>query len=159
MRTGFACGDAPLPLRVRVQLRQANSDVARRGGGQGGQMRATATVDAAPQHLRALEAANRVRLARAEMKRRVAGGTLSAAEVILACPSEAEGMAVADLLTSQRRWGHARCRKFLGAFPMSENKTIGSMTDRQRLAVAAKLTARTQAEAAEHVLAPAGFGI
>jgi hypothetical protein len=106
-------------------------------------MSAAATIDAAPQHLRALEVANRVRLARADLKRRVADGRLSAAEVILTCPEEAESMPVADLLTSQRRWGHARCRKFLAAFPMSENKTIGSMTDRQRFAVAAKLTGPT----------------
>ena len=45
-------------------------------------------------------------------------------------------MTISDLLTSQRRWGHTRCRKFLQSIPMSENKTIGSMTDRQRGAVA-----------------------
>ena len=45
-------------------------------------------------------------------------------------------MTVADLLTSQRRWGHTRCRKFLQCVPMSENKTVGSMTDRQRHALA-----------------------
>ena len=49
-------------------------------------------------------------------------------------------MAVADLLTSQRRWGHTRVRKFLASVAMSENKTIGSMTERQRRAVAARLT-------------------
>ena len=41
-------------------------------------------------------------------------------------------MAIADLLMSQRRWGQTRCRKFLAQVPMSEKKTIGSMTDRQR---------------------------
>ena len=41
-------------------------------------------------------------------------------------------MAVADLLMSQRRWGQTRCRKFLSQIPMSEKKTIGSMTERQR---------------------------
>ena len=89
-----------------------------------------------PQHLRALERANAVRLARAELKRRVAEGEVSAAEVILMSPWEAESMTVSDLLTSQRRWGHTRCRKFLQCIPMSETKTIGSLTDRQRRAVA-----------------------
>ena len=41
-------------------------------------------------------------------------------------------MAIGDLLASQRRWGSTRCRKFLAQIPMSEKKTIGSMTDRQR---------------------------
>ena len=62
-------------------------------------MSATATIAAAPQqHMRALELANRVRLARAELKRRIADGELTAAEVIASCPWEAESMAVADLL-------------------------------------------------------------
>jgi hypothetical protein len=37
---------------------------------------------------------------------------------------------------SQRRWGQTRCRKFLAQIPMSEKKTIGSMTDRQRRTLA-----------------------
>ena len=50
-------------------------------------------------------------------------------------------MAVADLLMSQRRWGQTRCRKFLAQLAMSEKKTVGSMTDRQRRTLAAMLTA------------------
>jgi hypothetical protein len=104
-------------------------------------MNATATVaPAGPQYMRALERANKVRLARAELKRRVAVGELHVAEVILECPWEAQSMAVADLLMSQRRWGQTRCRKFLSQVPMSEKKTIGSMTERQRHTLAALLT-------------------
>ena len=44
-------------------------------------------------------------------------------------------MTVADLLMSQRRWGHTRCRNFLAGVPMSETKTVGSMTQRQRHAL------------------------
>ncbi len=104
-------------------------------------MNATATIaPAGPQHMRALERANKVRLARAELKRRVAGGEIDVAEVILECPWEADSMAVADLLMSQRRWGQTRCRKFLAQIPMSERKTVGSMTERQRRTLAAMLT-------------------
>ena len=105
-------------------------------------MNATATVaPAGPQYMRALERANQVRLARADLKRRVALGEADVAEVILGCPWEADSMAVADLLMSQRRWGQTRCRKFLSQIPMSEKKTIGSMTERQRTTLAAMLTA------------------
>jgi hypothetical protein len=90
--------------------------------------------------MRALERANKVRLARADLKRRVATGDTSVAEVILQCPWEAQSMAIADLLTSQRRWGESRCRKFLSQIPMSETKTVGTMTDRQRRTLAAILT-------------------
>ena len=103
-------------------------------------MHASATTIArAPQHLQALQRANHVRLARAEVKRRVASGEVSAADVVLTCPQEVEGMEVADLLMSQRRWGRTRCRKFLSAIPLAENKTIGSMTERQRRALASSL--------------------
>jgi hypothetical protein len=89
--------------------------------------------------MRALERANKVRLARAELKRMVALGEIDVAEVILDCPWEAHSMAVADLLMSQRRWGQTRCRKFLTQIAMSEKKTLGSMTERQRHTLAAML--------------------
>jgi hypothetical protein len=97
--------------------------------------------------MRALERANEVRLARASLKRRVALGELDVAEVILGCPWEAESMAVADLLMSQRRWGQTRCRKFLSQIPMSEKKTLGSMTERQRQALAMMLNSSGQGRA------------
>ena len=98
-----------------------------------------ATATAAPQHMRALSQANRVRLARAELKRQIAEGQRTVAEVVLDCPWEAASMSIADLLMSQHRWGRTRCRRFLAAVPMTETKTVGSMTDRQRRALAAKL--------------------
>jgi hypothetical protein len=89
--------------------------------------------------MRALAQANRVRLARAELKRQVADGELTVGDVVLDCPWEAESMAISDLLMSQHRWGRTRCRRFLASIPMLETKTIGSMTDRQRHALAANL--------------------
>jgi hypothetical protein len=110
------------------------------GNGESAHMNATATIaPAGPQYMRALERANEVRLARAELKRRVAMGELDVATVILECPWEARSMAVVDLLMSQRRWGQARCRKLLAQIPMSEKKTIGTMTDRQRHTLAVML--------------------
>jgi hypothetical protein len=105
-------------------------------------MNVTATsAPAWPQNMRALARANEVRLARAQLKREVAFGEVDVAEVILACPWEAQSMAVADLLMSQRRWGQTRCQKLLAKLPISEQKTVGSMTDRQRYALAAMLSA------------------
>ena len=100
-----------------------------------------------PQHMRALARANQVRLARAELKRRVAAEEEAVAEVIMRCPPEARSMAVADLLMSQRRWGQTRCRRFLSQIPMSEKKTVGSMTDRQRRTLAVMLTSAERGRA------------
>lgn len=102
----------------------------------------TATSDAAPQHLRALEQANRVRLARAELKRNVSDQTTTVADVVLNCPWEAESMELSDLLMSQRRWGRARCRRVLLSLGLPENKQVGTLTDRQRHALAAALRER-----------------
>jgi hypothetical protein len=108
-------------------------------------MAETATPAAAPQHLRALQHANRVRLARADLKRKVAAQQVSAAEVVADCPWEAESMEIADLLMSQRRWGRARCRRLLLSLGLPENKQIGTLTNRQRQALAGVLMAKTGA--------------
>lgn len=100
---------------------------------------AHATTAPGPQHMRALARANEVRLARADLKRRIGHGEVSVAEVVLRSPWEAESMTIADLLMSQRRWGATRCRKLLQAIPLSENKTVGSMTERQRILLATLL--------------------
>jgi hypothetical protein len=107
-------------------------------------MGVTATLDAGQdQHLRALEHANKVRLARAEMKRSIAAGALDAADVILSCPWQAHSMEISDLLMSQKRWGRARCRRLLMSIAVPENKQIGTLTERQRMALAAVLVTKT----------------
>ena len=115
-----------------------------------------ATTTAAPQHLRALHHANKVRLARAELKRRVASQQVAAAEVVLECPWEAASMEISDLLMSQRRWGRARCRRLLLSLGLPENKQIGTLTARQRQALAAVLSAKAgQSRILENELSPA----
>jgi hypothetical protein len=93
----------------------------------------------ADQRLDALARANHVRVARAELKRRIAGGDVSAADAILFRRWETEAMQVGDVLTSQRQWGDRRCRRLLLTMQLQERKTIGSMTERQRLDLAARL--------------------
>jgi hypothetical protein len=116
--------------------------------GESTHMNATAPIATLPpQHMRALARANQVRLARAELKRKIADEEVDVADVILQCPWEADSMAVADLLMSQRRWGQTRCRRFLAQIPMSEKKTVGSMTERQRQTLGAMLSANGPARA------------
>jgi hypothetical protein len=70
----------------------------------------------------------------------IAAGEMSVVEAILSGASEISRMAVSELLLSQRSWGGARCRGLLRAVPLSETKTVGSMTARQRSLLAALLT-------------------
>src|SRR5687768_4839926 len=109
----------------------------------GGLMGESATIDAGQeQHLRPLQYANRVRLARAEMKRRIAAGELRAADIVLSCPWQAHSMSISDLLMSQKRWGRTRCRRLLVSLGVPENKQVGTLTERQRLALAEVLAAK-----------------
>jgi hypothetical protein len=104
----------------------------------------TVTMDVAPlpadpQRLRALERANEIRLARAELKRQIAEGEVSVAEVLLDVPPHASSWAVWDLLISQRRWGTSKCRKFLWKNRINETKPVGALTERQRRVLASQL--------------------
>jgi hypothetical protein len=96
--------------------------------------------------MRALDRANQVRLARAELKREIAEGSRTVADVVAECPWESKSMTISDLLMSQHRWGRTRCRRFLATVQMHENKTIGSMTERQRECLAARLNGEIVAD-------------
>ena len=95
-----------------------------------------------PQHMQALARANRVRLARAELKRSIGRGDVDIADVIRDCPWETESMTLTELLTSQRRWGRTRARKMLQTLALGENKRLETLTPRQRALLAGTLTDR-----------------
>ena len=56
-------------------------------------------------------------------------------------------MTISELLTSQRRWGRTRARKFLLPLSLNENKQLGTLTSRQRGLLAAELASRSSAGA------------
>jgi hypothetical protein len=118
----------------------------------------TGTISIEPQHLRALEHANRVRLARAELKRRVASGDTRVAEVILDSPWETHSMELSELLMSQKRWGRERCRRLLLSLGIPENKHLGTLTDRQRVALSAMLKAAPSERRAQAAAQPFAVG-
>lgn len=97
------------------------------------------TCEPEPQRIRALQRANEIRLARAQIKRRIALGEVTAADVILECPRAVETWSVGELLMSQRRWGSKRCRKFLLENSIVETKLVGTLTERQRQLLASSL--------------------
>ncbi len=104
----------------------------------------TATTAQTPQHMQALARANRVRLARAELKRSIGRGEVDVAEVIRESSWETESMTLAELLTSQRRWGRTRARKLLQTVALSENKRLGTLTPRQRALLTSALSPRSR---------------
>ena len=143
---GHAFGPRPdvvgLQAALRATLHSAGKMAAETDRISQPQTPATATVEVASarprqdQYRDALRGSDEIRLARAELKRKIGKGTVTASEVILTCPWEAASMTIAELLMSQRRWGATRCSKFLADIGMAESKTIGSMTERQRTLLA-----------------------
>jgi hypothetical protein len=93
-----------------------------------------------------LERANEVRLARADLKRRIAEGEASVAEVLQDPPDETNSWAIAELLMCQRRWGSTRCRKFLSKHQIIETKPVGALTERQRRILTDELQTCTSRE-------------
>lgn len=102
----------------------------------------TATTEL-PQHLRALQRANDVKLRRAALKRRIAAGEASVSEVLEAVPPEAETMRIAELLRSQRRWGQTRARRLLAFYGIGELRELRRLTERQRRVLAEALAAQS----------------
>jgi hypothetical protein len=94
------------------------------------------------QCMQALARANKVRLARAALKREISAGHRSITEVIMESPWEAESMSLSELLCSQRRWGRARSRKLLSSTALSEGKRVGTLTERQRRVLVSALEAK-----------------
>lgn len=108
----------------------------------------TATVEA-PQHLTALEFANRVRIAnaktRAQIKRAgVVGGMYEAAAVLTEPDEIAERMRLGYLLASIERLGPKRAGKLLhraGIQQARQRRRLCELSERERMAIADELVA------------------
>ena len=112
-----------------------------------GRAKLTSAAARGAQRLQALQRANQVRIARAAVKQLIAAGQMSVIDAILSDAPEIESMAVVELLLSQRGWGYARCRGLLMTVPLSESKTVGSMTPRQRTLLSTLLADQTRPRA------------
>ena len=84
------------------------------------------------QRLRALEQANEVRTARAELKRQLASGKIELAEILANPPPCARTARVRDLLVALPKIGSVRAGRILGHCGIAHSKTLGGLTDRQR---------------------------
>lgn len=104
--------------------------------------------ETAPQHMQALKRANEVRFEMAEAKKRIAAGKVDPGSFF--DPEVFGNLTVAEVLTSQRRWGKTRARKFLGEHcPPNgrrnlENVKISELTLRERRILTAAIVDRRQ---------------
>lgn len=83
--------------------------------------------------LLALDRANHIRITRAVLKRQLRAGEIAPIDAILRRSEDIDTMTVAELLRSQRGWGPKRASKVLRSVSLPEGKTLGSLTERQRV--------------------------
>ena len=86
-----------------------------------------------------MKLANDVRRQRAELRRQLAAGSVSAAQLLLDPPPAVQGWSIGELLVSQRRWGRAKCQRFLAKNQIGGLKNIRDLTERQRGLLAGQL--------------------
>lgn len=97
-----------------------------------------------PQHLIALESANRVRLTRSAAYRPIRAlpwidGRREVAKLLLDPPEWLEGEQILRLLLVPHRMGRTRARKLLVPDRIGELRRVGDLTPRQRRSLAMRL--------------------
>ena len=80
----------------------------------------------------ALERANKIRTARAQLKRDLKGGKVSIQQLLLKPPSYLETAKVFDMLLAVPKYGRVKANKVLVQCRISPSKTIGGLSERQR---------------------------
>jgi hypothetical protein len=84
------------------------------------------------QRLDALQEANRIRFARANLKRDLKSGRKSIQDIILNPPEYVMTMKVFDLALACPKYGRVKVNKIFTKCRISPSKTIGGLSSRQR---------------------------
>ena len=97
------------------------------------------------QRTTALREANRIRTYRAQLKPKVKAGVVAAEELLRDPEPELHSMRVFDLLMAMPSTGRARSNAMLRRARVSPSKTIGGLSERQRVELLALLVLRSAA--------------
>ena len=84
------------------------------------------------QRLAALQRANEIRGARAELKRDLKEGRVTIGEVVREPPEYAKTAKLFDLLLAVPKLGPAKAARLLKQCAINEAKTVGGLSERQR---------------------------
>jgi hypothetical protein len=109
----------------------------RRIGKIGAPMAATKTQANAParsldQRMDALKRANDVRVRRAQLKKDLKDGTVRIEKILGKPPEFVETAKVIDILMAVPKFGRVKAARFLNTCRISQSKTVGGLSDRQR---------------------------
>jgi len=99
---------------------------------QASRMQVQAPLRSLDQRMEALRRANEIRVRRAQLKKDLKAGT-TRIEEILRDPPEYVGTAkVIDILMAVPKFGRVKAARFLNQCRISQSKTVGGLSERQR---------------------------
>ena len=82
--------------------------------------------------MEALKRANHIRVRRAKLKKDLKDGSASIEEVLMDPPDYVETAKVFDILMSVPKFGRVKAARFLNQCRISQSKTVGGLSERQR---------------------------
>lgn len=107
----------------------------------------TATASAAPerslaQRMDALDRANEIRMRRAQLKRDLKAGRERIHDLVLDPPDYVETAKLHDLLLAVPKYGRVKVNKILVRCRISPSKSVGGLSERQRIEFVSMLGGR-----------------
>jgi len=82
--------------------------------------------------MEALKRANDIRVKRAQLKKDLKLGTVSIEQILGEPPEYVSTAKVFDMLMAVPKFGQVKAKRYLNQCRISESKTVGGLSDRQR---------------------------
>jgi hypothetical protein len=84
------------------------------------------------QRMEALRRANEIRVRRAQLKKDLKAGSAKIEEILRDPPGYVETAKVIDILMAVPKFGRVKAARFLNQCRISQSKTVGGLSERQR---------------------------
>ncbi len=84
------------------------------------------------QRMEALKRANDIRVKRAQLKKDLKAGKVRVEAILAAPPEYVETAKVFDMLMAVPKFGRVKAARFLNQCRISQSKTVGGLSERQR---------------------------
>ena len=95
-------------------------------------LHAQAPVRSLDQRMEALKRANEIRVRRAQLKKELKDGSARIEDVLREPPDYVSTAKVFDMLMAVPKFGRVKAARFLNMCRISQSKTVGGLSDRQR---------------------------
>jgi hypothetical protein len=99
---------------------------------QGTKAQVQAPMRSLDQRMEALRRANEIRVRRAQLKKDLKAGHVQIESILRNPPGYVETAKVFDILMAVPKFGRVKAARFLNQCRISQSKTVGGLSDRQR---------------------------